>query len=54
MTDEDPTAHVSLGVRGSSGVILLILALVAGAAIVLLMPYLPALVQWVLAGGEVD
>lgn len=54
VTDEDPTTSTSLGVHGSAGVILLLLALVAGATIVLLMPYLPALVEWVLVGGEVE
>ncbi|MFI2297838.1 hypothetical protein ACH5AL_03145 [Actinacidiphila glaucinigra] len=54
MTDEDPTVPASVGFRGSAGVILLILALVAGAAIVLLMPYVPALVELLLVGGEVE
>lgn len=54
MTEEKPTANASLGVRGSVGVILLILALVAGVVIVLLLPYLPVLVEWALAGGEVE
>lgn len=54
MTDEGPTTDAPLGVRGSAGVILLMLALVAGTAIILVMPYLPALVEWTLVGGEIE
>ncbi|MEU1617548.1 hypothetical protein ABZ479_09625 [Streptomyces sp. NPDC005722] len=53
MTDENPTVHESIGVRGAAGVILLILALVVGMVLVLLLPYLPALVEWALVGEEV-
>lgn len=52
MTDQDPIANASQGARGFGCMILAVIALVAAMMIVLALPYLIALLEWVLIGGE--
>ncbi|MEU4091192.1 hypothetical protein [Streptomyces sp. NPDC026673] len=49
MFDQDPIADAS---RGFGCMILVVIALVAAMMIILALPYLLALVEWVLVGGE--
>lgn len=52
MTDQDPINDASQGARGFGCMILAVIALVAAMVIILALPYLPALLGWVLVGGE--
>lgn len=52
MSDQDPIADVSRGAHGFGCLILVVIALAAAMIIILALPYLLALLEWVLIGGE--